>query len=171
MSQYPITTQLEEHIRSLVANRSFDDNTLLTQITSAYSQAIYELEQRVETLSKIVGSQSDGASAGSSTTDMQPTNFVNAHNFPELWVQGTDKSQSALELVAEACGVSPGRSQQIRLVITPSLHVFISDTFIGNLAKYSITMQKYLEHGSIETIGKLFYWKGKRRWHVVLGGE
>ena len=102
---------------------------------------------------------------------MQPTNFVNAHEFPEIWVQGTDKSQSALELVAEACGASPGHGQHIRLVITPSLHVFVSDTFIGNLAKYSITMQKYLEHGSVETIGKLVYSRGKRRWYVALGTE
>lgn len=171
MTQYPITAALKERISSLLADHSYDDDAFLSDLTTAFTQAICELEQRLGILSDTVETQSDGCSAKSNASDMQPTNFVNAHNFPELWVQGTDKSQSALELVAEACGVSPGRSQQIRLVITPSLHVFISDTFIGNLAKYSITMQKYLEHGSIETIGKLFYWKAKRRWHVVLGGE
>lgn len=171
MTQHPITAVLKERISSLLAAHSYDDDTLLTDITTAFSQAIGELEQKVETLSKIVGSQSDGTSAESNATDMQPTNFVNAHEFPEIWVQGTDKSQSALELVAEACGASPGRGQQIRLVITPSLHVFVSDTFIGNLAKYSITMQKYLEHGSVETIGKLVYSRGKRRWYVALGTE
>ena len=171
MTQYPITAVLKERISSLLADHSYDDDAFLSDLTTAFTQAICELEQRLGTLSDAVETQSGGCSTKSDASDMQPTNFVNAHNFPELWVQGTDKSQSALELVAEACGVSPGRSQQIRLVITPSLHVFISDTFIGNLAKYSITMQKYLEHGSIETIGKLFYWRAKRRWHVVLGGE
>lgn len=171
MTQYPISKELEDRISSLLAEHSGDDCLSLAQMTAVFSQAIYELEQEMQSLSDKVNTLSEATPSESDTDDMQPTNFVNAHNFPELWVQGTDKSKSALELVAEACGVSPGRSQQIRLVITPSLHVFISDTFIGNLAKYSITMQKYLEHGSIETIGKLFYWKAKRRWHVVLGGE
>ena len=171
MTQYPISKELEDRISSLLADHSGDDCLSIAQMTAVFSQAICELEQRVETLSKIVGSQSDGTSAGSNTTDTQPTNFVNAHEFPKIWVQGTDKSQSALELVAEACGASPGRGQQIRLVITPSLHVFVSDTFLRNLAKYSITMQKYLEHGSVETIGKLVYSKGKMRWYVALGTE
>ena len=107
----------------------------------------------------------------SNASDMQPTNFVNAHELPKMWAQGTDKSQSVLELVAEACGATPGRRQQIRLVITPSLHIFVGDTLIGNIAKYSITMNKYLQHGSIETIGILVYSRDKKRWYVLLGDE
>ena len=102
MTQYPISKELEDRISSLLAAHSYDDDTLLTDITTAFSQAIGELEQRVEILSDTVEAQSGGGSTESNATDMQPTNFVNAHEFPEIWVQGTDKSQSALELVAEA---------------------------------------------------------------------
>ena len=56
-------------------------------------------------------------------------------------------------------------------MITPSLHIFVGDTLIGNIAKYSITMNKYLQHGSIETIGILVYSRDKKRWYVLLGDE
>lgn len=171
MTQYPITAALKERISSLLADHSYDDDPFLSELTTAFSEAIYELEQRLGILSDTVETQSGGRSEKSNASDMQPTNFVNAHELPKMWAQGTDKSQSVLELVAEACGATPVRRQQIRLVITPSLHIFVGDTLIGNIAKYSITMNKYLQHGSIETIGILVYSRDKKRWYVLLGDE
>ena len=171
MTQYPISKELEDRISSLLAEHSGDDCLSLAQMTAVFSQAICELEQEMQILSNKVKTLSEATPSESDTDDMQPTNFINAHELPKMWAQGTDKSQSVLELVAEACGATPGRRQQIRLVITPSLHIFVGDTLIGNIAKYSITMHKYLQHGSIETIGVLVYSRDKKRWYVLLGDE
>ena len=58
MTQYPITAALKERISSLLADHSYDDDPFLSELTTAFSEAIYELEQRLGILSDTVETQS-----------------------------------------------------------------------------------------------------------------
>lgn len=169
MTQYPITAALKERLSSILADHSYDDDTLLSDLTTAFSQAICELEQKMQSLSDIVKTQSQATPSESDTDAMGPANFVNAYKLPQIWVRATEKHQSALELIAEQCGAMPGRVREIRLFITPALDVVVGDTIIGNVADYSITMQQHVHHGTAESIGKLVYSKKNRCWCVQLG--